>query len=213
MCGRFTNRFTWKELHERLDLIGLPLNLRPRYNVAPSQDVAVARAADPGSRSGASEGRTLAMLRWGLISGVGQKRGDRLQADQRPVRDRAAEKPSFRSAFRHRRCLILPTVSTSGSAGAGPPSPGCSGLRDGAPMALRGAVGALDGAGRRGAHRIPRRAQSRRRGRDLHHPHHRRQRDGVAGALAACRSSCRPTPGTPGSPARRLRSVRTRRTT
>ena len=59
MCGRFTNRFSWKELHERLDLIGTPLNLRPRYNVAPSQDVAVARAAP--------DGRTLAMLRWGLI--------------------------------------------------------------------------------------------------------------------------------------------------
>ena len=26
MCGRFTNRFSWKELHERLDLIGAPLN-------------------------------------------------------------------------------------------------------------------------------------------------------------------------------------------
>ncbi len=58
MCGRFTNRFSWKELHERLDLIGTPLNLRPRYNVAPSQDVAVARAAP--------DGRALAMLRWGL---------------------------------------------------------------------------------------------------------------------------------------------------
>ena len=50
---------TWRELHERMGLIGTPLNLRPRYNIAPSQDVAVVRAA--------GEGRTLAMLRWGLI--------------------------------------------------------------------------------------------------------------------------------------------------
>ena len=40
MCGRFTQRMTWRELHERMGLIGTPLNLRPRYNVAPSQDVA-----------------------------------------------------------------------------------------------------------------------------------------------------------------------------
>ena len=59
MCGRFTQRMTWRELHERMGLIGTPLNLRPRYNVAPSQDVAVVRADD--------HGRTLAMLRWGLI--------------------------------------------------------------------------------------------------------------------------------------------------
>ena len=59
MCGRFTQRMTWRELHELMNLIGTPLNLRPRYNVAPSQDVAVVRAAD--------DGRTLAMLRWGLI--------------------------------------------------------------------------------------------------------------------------------------------------
>ena len=67
MCGRFTQRMTWRELHERMDLVGVPLNLQPRYNVAPSQDFAVVRAADPGSRSGAGDGRTLAMLRWGLI--------------------------------------------------------------------------------------------------------------------------------------------------
>ena len=50
-----------------MDLIGTPLNLRPRYNVAPGQDVAAVRAADPGSGSGAGPGRGLAMLRWGLI--------------------------------------------------------------------------------------------------------------------------------------------------
>ena len=67
MCGRFTQRMSWRELHELMDLVGTPLNLRPRYNAAPSQDVAVIRSGDPGSRSGASGGRTLAMLRWGLI--------------------------------------------------------------------------------------------------------------------------------------------------
>ena len=105
MCGRFTQRMTWRELHERMDLIGTPLNLQPRYNVAPSQDIAVVRAADPGSRSGAGDGRTLAMLRWGLIPSWAND----AQIGHRLINARsetAAEKPSFRSAFRHRRCLI-----------------------------------------------------------------------------------------------------------
>ena len=129
MCGRFTNRFTWEELHERLDLIGVPLNLRPRYNVAPSQDVAVARAADPGSRSGASEGRTLAMLRWGLIpawaknAAVGYKL---INARS----ETAAEKPSFRSAFRHRRCLIPADGFYEWQRRGGTPQPWLFGLRD-----------------------------------------------------------------------------------
>ena len=62
MCGRFTQRLSWAELHELMDLIGAPLNLQPRYNVAPGQDVAIVRPAEPGSRSGG--GRCLSMLRW-----------------------------------------------------------------------------------------------------------------------------------------------------
>ena len=45
MCGRFSNRLTWSELHELMGLLGAPLNLRPRYNAAPGQDVTAVRAA------------------------------------------------------------------------------------------------------------------------------------------------------------------------
>ena len=105
MCGRFTQRMSWRELHELMDLVGTPLNLRPRYNAAPSQDVAVIRSGDPGSRSGASGGRTLAMLRWGLIPAWAKDPaiGHRLINARSET---AAEKPSFRAAYRHRRCLI-----------------------------------------------------------------------------------------------------------
>ena len=97
MCGRFTQHMTWRELHERMDLIGTPLNLRPRFNVAPSQDVAAVRAND--------DGRRLAMLRWGLIPAWAKNPaiGHRLINARSET---AAEKPSFRTAFRHRRCLI-----------------------------------------------------------------------------------------------------------
>ena len=100
--------------------LGLPapaLNLRPRYNLAPSQRAAVVRAEDGARR--------LAMLRWGLIPAWAKdpRIGHRL------INARAetvAEKPSFRGAFRRRRCLVRPTGSTSGCGAAAPASPGSS---------------------------------------------------------------------------------------
>ncbi len=129
MCGRFTNRFTWKELHERLDLIGTPLNLRPRYNVAPSQDVAVARTTE--------RGRILSMLRWGLIPSwasdpaIGHKL---INARS----ETAAEKPSFRSAFRHRRCLIPADGFYEWQRRGATRQPWLFGLRNGAPLVFAG---------------------------------------------------------------------------
>lgn len=61
MCGRFTQRRSWSELHKLMDLVGPPLNLQPRYNVAPGQHIAVvcatgrgSEARSPGSETGIS---------------------------------------------------------------------------------------------------------------------------------------------------------------
>jgi len=129
MCGRFTQLRSWAELHEVMDFIGTPLNLRPRYNVAPSQDVAVVRAAEGG--------RGLAMLRWGLIPpwakdpAIGHKL---INARS----ETAAEKPSFRSAFRHRRCLIPADGFYEWQREGKTRRPWLFGLRDGASMAFAG---------------------------------------------------------------------------
>ena len=120
-----------------MDLIGTPLNLRPRYNVAPSQDVAAVRAAGPGSQSRAGIGRTLAMLRWGLIPGWAKDHA----IDHKLINARsetAAEKPSFRSAFRHRRCLIPADGFYEWQRRGGTRQPWLFGLRDGAPMIFAG---------------------------------------------------------------------------
>lgn len=97
MCGRFTQRFSWRELHELLDLIGAPANLEPRYNVAPGQQIAAVRAE--------GGGRRLAMMRWGLIPFWAKEPniGYRLINARSET---ARTKPSFRSAWRSRRCLI-----------------------------------------------------------------------------------------------------------
>ena len=97
MCGRFTQRLSWRALHELLDLIGPPANLRPRYNAAPGQRIAAVRLAH--------DGRRLSMLRWGLIPAWAKEPN----IGYRMINARAEtahEKPSFRAAFRARRCLI-----------------------------------------------------------------------------------------------------------
>lgn len=60
MCGRFTNQITWRELVDLYRIHDQPaLNLRPRYNVAPSQDIPIGRPLD--------DGREIVIARWGLV--------------------------------------------------------------------------------------------------------------------------------------------------
>ncbi|MCY4606991.1 MAG: SOS response-associated peptidase [bacterium] len=97
MCGRFTQRFSWRELHELLDLVGPAVNLAPRYNVAPGQQVATVRSEDDGQR--------LAMMRWGLIPSWAKEPNIGYRLINARL-ETARTKPSFRSAWRSRRCLI-----------------------------------------------------------------------------------------------------------
>ena len=99
MCGRFTQKMTWTEIHTlyRMPERTPPVNLRPRYNGCPTQDFAVCRLE--GSE------RAVAKLRWGLVPAWAKdvKMGARL------INARAEtvhEKPAFRAAFRRRRCLV-----------------------------------------------------------------------------------------------------------
>jgi putative SOS response-associated peptidase YedK len=97
MCGRFTLTIDPSHLQEAFPWAMIPDDLPPRYNIAPSQPVAVI----PNSGD-----NTLSMYKWGLIPSWSKDSaiGDRM------INARAetlAEKPSFRNAYRRRRCLIL----------------------------------------------------------------------------------------------------------
>jgi len=101
MCGRYTQTSSWSELVHlyRITEGPPPLNLRPRYNIAPTQDVAVVCVALDGG------GRALARMRWGLVPSWAMD----IAIGARLINARAetvAEKPSFRDAYRRRRCLI-----------------------------------------------------------------------------------------------------------
>lgn len=97
MCGRFTLHSNLNLILQQFALDDAP-DLTPRYNVAPTQDVPIVRAT--------AEGRELAMVRWGLIPSWAkdEKIGNRLLNARSET---AAEKPSFRAAFRRRRCLVV----------------------------------------------------------------------------------------------------------
>lgn len=98
MCGRFTLKAAAMSLQELFDLSQCP-SLPPRFNIAPTQNIAAVRAV------AAKAGRELALLRWGLIPSWAKdaKIGNRLINARS---DTVAKKPSFRSAFRRRRCLV-----------------------------------------------------------------------------------------------------------
>src|SRR5207247_6606292 len=98
MCGRYTLKTPVERLSEKFQFPEI-IPLKPRYNIAPSQAVAVVRLLPD------DIGRKLAMLRWGLLP-AWVKDPAKVQQPINAKAETAAELPTFRTAFRKRRCLI-----------------------------------------------------------------------------------------------------------
>src|ERR1700740_2002521 len=101
MCGRFTDRYSWREIKELYDLTTpfLTSNFPPRTNIAPTQQSFVVRLAKDG-------GRELAELKWGLVPSwskddTGAARMINARAET------VARQPAFRAAFKARPCLVV----------------------------------------------------------------------------------------------------------
>lgn len=115
MCGRFLINSAPEELRQwfAAEFSHTGLNLGPRFNVAPTQGVAIVRGRSEGHgrelriirRADGSTQREAVMACWGLIpswakdASIGNKM---INARAEGVTD----KPSFRAAFRARRCII-----------------------------------------------------------------------------------------------------------
>jgi putative SOS response-associated peptidase YedK len=99
MCGRFTLRTPLEQLIDQFRPSSMPQQLPLRFNTAPTQNIAVLRTTDAHSRE-------LTLLRWGLIPSWAKDKS----IGNRMINARAetlAIKPSFRTAFKRRRCLVL----------------------------------------------------------------------------------------------------------
>jgi putative SOS response-associated peptidase YedK len=97
MCGRYALHSLPEVIALQFGLAAAP-QLKARYNIAPTQIAPVVRL-------GAGEVRELAQLRWGLIPSWSKDPA----IGARLINARAesvAEKPAFRDAFRHHRCLV-----------------------------------------------------------------------------------------------------------
>jgi putative SOS response-associated peptidase YedK len=97
MCGRFTLTVDAHQIREAFPWITVPDQIQPRYNVAPSQPVAVIP----------NDGKNrLDYFVWGLVPFWAKDPtiGSRMINARGETVD---QKPSFKAAFRHRRCLIL----------------------------------------------------------------------------------------------------------
>ena len=98
MCGRFTIRTLASDIARQFGLLTVD-ELRPRYNVAPTQSVIAIRQRE------APAGRELVELRWGLVPSW----ADDPSIGSRMINARSetvATKPAYREAYRQRRCLI-----------------------------------------------------------------------------------------------------------
>lgn len=105
--------------------------LQPRYNIPPSQAVLAVR------RQAGRDGRELVPLRWGLIPSWARdpEIGNRLINARAET---AADKPSFRDAFRQRRCLVLADGFFEWKKRQGGKEPYLVRLHDGRPFAFAG---------------------------------------------------------------------------
>ncbi len=136
MCGRFTAKLTWQQLHDLYEIIAPEprqdeLDLKPRYNVAPTDVMPVCRLTRHGQRE-------ITMLKWGLIPfwATDPKMGHRtINARAETV----ATAPAFREAFKRHRCLVPAGgfYEWKKLAGVGK-QPYLIQMRDGAPFSFAG---------------------------------------------------------------------------
>src|SRR5690242_20250762 len=100
MCARMKRTSPQRKLAEVFRAAEPPLVLRPSYNVAPSQTVAVVGLKPDGVTRG------LTGLKWGLVPAWANGPKDvKPQVNARS--DGVAVRPFFREAFKARRCLVV----------------------------------------------------------------------------------------------------------
>ena len=130
MCGRFPLGVPREQLELDFgldDCADYPI----RHNISPGTDIAVIRQSPEGRR-------VLHLLRWGLIPRWIEdvKTAPKLNNARG---ESVAEKPSFKSAFKSRRCLIPASGFYEWQAqGQGPKQPYFISLKSGKPIAMAG---------------------------------------------------------------------------
>jgi putative SOS response-associated peptidase YedK len=129
MCGRFVGFSTLEMLQEHFPIDVADVQVTPNYNVAPTQEIlAVARHESKNH---------LLKFHWGLVPFWAKD----LSTGTRLINARSetvATKPSFRNAFKKRRCLIPSNGFYEWKGSKGQKQPMFLTLPDGNPFAFAG---------------------------------------------------------------------------
>jgi putative SOS response-associated peptidase YedK len=129
MCGRYTLTIDPAELMDRFNLTSADAVAQPRYNIAPTQSIAVVYDESP---------RTFSAAHWGLIPSWSKD----ASIASKMINARAEtldEKPSYRTLLKKKRCLILADGFYEWQKHEdGSKTPMRITLADGAPFALAG---------------------------------------------------------------------------
>jgi len=127
MCGRFALKHP-KALKAAFDLAEEP-DLKPRYNIAPTQDIAIIRFSPAGRR--------LSMAFWGLIPSWSRE-SDRSYSTINARAETVDTKPAFRHPLKFHRCLIPADGFYEWHEEGGIKRPHHIGRMDGEPFAMAG---------------------------------------------------------------------------
>ncbi|KAI5912139.1 SOS response-associated peptidase [Thauera sp. 2A1] len=98
MCGRYALYGPVSRLRERFEADPEDFEFEPRYNAAPMQWLPVVRQRPSGER-------VIHLLRWGLVPSWAKDEAIATKLINARG-ESVAEKPSFRAAFRRRRCIV-----------------------------------------------------------------------------------------------------------
>jgi putative SOS response-associated peptidase YedK len=97
MCGRFTQSQSIPKIAQEFGVTEISCDLRPSYNIAPTQKVAVVVADGV---------KKLVPARWGLVPSWAKD----ISVGSKMINARAetiTEKASYKNAFKKRRCLVV----------------------------------------------------------------------------------------------------------
>jgi putative SOS response-associated peptidase YedK len=133
MCGRFTRRYTWKQLHRLYSLNATPASpaeLRPSFNLAPRQESPIVRSDKAGRRE-------VVMASWGLVPRWATSPAE----GPRPINARsesAAASKMFGLLLKIQRCIVPISGFYEWKAGTRGKTPYYVTRADGEPMHLAG---------------------------------------------------------------------------
>lgn len=112
MCGRYANFLAEQDLIDAFAIAAIAddARLAPSYNIGPTQAVQIVRPARlakdaPAAQDEADAGRELAAARWGLVPAWAKDVSIGVKMFNARI-ETIAEKPSFRTAFAQRRCIV-----------------------------------------------------------------------------------------------------------